>query len=370
MRRDRAGSGDTHLVRTGDDAREGVLALALALDHGLDDAGVVGAQIHEAVAHACAPQRLEEGGRRGVHGGGARSFCSISQIKARSAVSGGVMVLSHNFDYKDCCWPCRCQGSWKEGGAPMVFEEKLRGAAASAESAGSAGAMRVPQWVPAGLACGGGPLGASSSEVLRTPAVRMTSASVGAHADRGAIWRGARQRDRPDTLGIFHIYISVCGIRARCPGKRLQGVWKSGVNVRDALWGKKNPLYRDIRHLYPGPLETANTWRTPGTEQEANHCLQLTELSGFVKTRLLVRPPACPPCPAGRGPDCLSRDKPSRAPTPADPRSQYSVSGKRVVFVPAGLLGARRTRTCVAPPARPYVGDAIESIVGTASGGR
>lgn len=54
------GEGD-HFIGTGDDAWEGVRRFTLAFDHGLQDAGVVGAQVHEAVRHTGFPERLEEG---------------------------------------------------------------------------------------------------------------------------------------------------------------------------------------------------------------------------------------------------------------------------------------------------------------------
>ncbi len=58
----------TYFVRTGDYAREFVSVFALAFDHGLDEAGVVGDQIDKAVSNAGIPDGLEKGARRCVHG--------------------------------------------------------------------------------------------------------------------------------------------------------------------------------------------------------------------------------------------------------------------------------------------------------------
>ena len=49
------GRNETYLVGTGDDTGEGTLLLPLAQDHGLDDAGVVGAQVDETMRHASSP---------------------------------------------------------------------------------------------------------------------------------------------------------------------------------------------------------------------------------------------------------------------------------------------------------------------------
>ena len=56
-----------HLVRTGDDDGKVALLLILSLDNGLDDAGVVRAQVHEAMRHPGFPDGLEEGEGRRVH---------------------------------------------------------------------------------------------------------------------------------------------------------------------------------------------------------------------------------------------------------------------------------------------------------------
>lgn len=53
--------GDACLVWTGDDLWKLAFLLILAFDYGLDDAGVVGAEVHEAVGDARLPDGLEEG---------------------------------------------------------------------------------------------------------------------------------------------------------------------------------------------------------------------------------------------------------------------------------------------------------------------
>lgn len=57
----------TYFVGTGDYAGEFVSVFALTFDHGLDEAGVVGAQIDKAVSNAGIPEGLEKGARRCVH---------------------------------------------------------------------------------------------------------------------------------------------------------------------------------------------------------------------------------------------------------------------------------------------------------------
>jgi len=50
-----------HLVRTSDDLWELPFLFILAFDDGFHYAGVVGAQVHEAVRDACFPDGLEKG---------------------------------------------------------------------------------------------------------------------------------------------------------------------------------------------------------------------------------------------------------------------------------------------------------------------
>jgi hypothetical protein len=50
-----------YLVRTCYDLGKFALLLVLALDNGLDDGGMVGAQVDEDVPNASLPQSLEEG---------------------------------------------------------------------------------------------------------------------------------------------------------------------------------------------------------------------------------------------------------------------------------------------------------------------
>ena len=50
-----------YLVGAGDDLGELALLFVLPFDHGFDDAGVVGAKVHEAVGDACFPDGLEKG---------------------------------------------------------------------------------------------------------------------------------------------------------------------------------------------------------------------------------------------------------------------------------------------------------------------
>lgn len=72
----------TYLIGTSNHLGKLVLLLALALDHGLDDAGVVRAEVDEAVRHTRLPQCLEKGKRRRVHvgvgevGGGTVGGCA------------------------------------------------------------------------------------------------------------------------------------------------------------------------------------------------------------------------------------------------------------------------------------------------------
>src|SRR5690242_16959352 len=61
--------GGWYLVGTRDDAWELPLLLPLALDHGLDDARVVGPEVDEAVRHAGLPDGLEQGKGCRVHAG-------------------------------------------------------------------------------------------------------------------------------------------------------------------------------------------------------------------------------------------------------------------------------------------------------------
>lgn len=59
----------TCLGGTGDDAWEFARGIALTLDYSLHDAGVVRAQVDEAVGDTGVRDGLEEGRRRRIHGG-------------------------------------------------------------------------------------------------------------------------------------------------------------------------------------------------------------------------------------------------------------------------------------------------------------
>jgi hypothetical protein len=57
----------TNLIGTGDNLGKFALGLTLALDHGLDDAGMVGTQVDKAMGDAGLPDGLEKGKRRCIH---------------------------------------------------------------------------------------------------------------------------------------------------------------------------------------------------------------------------------------------------------------------------------------------------------------
>lgn len=51
--------------------------LVLALDNGFDDAGVIGAEVDEAMGDAGLPEGLEEGKGRGIHVESQLLFCFL-----------------------------------------------------------------------------------------------------------------------------------------------------------------------------------------------------------------------------------------------------------------------------------------------------
>lgn len=59
----------TNLIRASDDARKLVVSLLLALSHCLDYAGMIGAEVDEAMGDSRLPEGLEESRRGGIHAG-------------------------------------------------------------------------------------------------------------------------------------------------------------------------------------------------------------------------------------------------------------------------------------------------------------
>jgi hypothetical protein len=93
-----------YLVRTCHDLRKFALLLVLALDNGLDDGGMVGAQVDEDVPDASLPKGLEEGER----------CCVSSRLSVKGSTSTRVYA-THTIlavsSFHGCCvsW---CS-SWK-----------------------------------------------------------------------------------------------------------------------------------------------------------------------------------------------------------------------------------------------------------------
>jgi hypothetical protein len=56
----------TYLVWTSDDAGKPPLSLSLTFDHGLEDTGMIRAQVEEAVSYTSLPDDLEKGAKDAV----------------------------------------------------------------------------------------------------------------------------------------------------------------------------------------------------------------------------------------------------------------------------------------------------------------